>query len=67
MKIEKREITVKRGRPAKQKIETRYQPAAIEAKRKVRIIHQLSQAADHPINIFHPEGEYLKGLVLQVD
>ena len=41
--------------------------AAIEAKRKVRIIHQLSQAADHPINIFHPEGEYLKGLVLYVE
>lgn len=41
--------------------------AAIEAKRKVRILHQLSQAPDHPINIFHPEGEYLKGLVLCVD
>lgn len=41
--------------------------AAIEAKRKVRILHQLSQAPDHPINIFHPEGEYLKGLVLYVE
>lgn len=41
--------------------------AAIEAKRKVRIMHQLSQAADHPINIFHPEGEYLKGLVVYVE
>jgi 23S rRNA (cytosine1962-C5)-methyltransferase len=41
--------------------------AAIEAKRNVRIMHQLSQAADHPINIFHPEGEYLKGLVLYVE
>lgn len=37
------------------------------SKRKVRILHQLHQPADHPINIYHPEGEYLKGLVLQVD
>jgi len=35
--------------------------------RKVRILHQLTQPADHPINIYHPEGEYLKGLVLQVE
>ncbi len=41
--------------------------AAIEAKRKVRILYQLSQPADHPINIFHPEGSYLKGLVLEVE
>ena len=41
--------------------------AAIEAKRNVRIIDQLSQPADHPINIFHPEGAYLKGLVLLVE
>ncbi len=41
--------------------------AAIEAKRNVRIIGQLSQPADHPINIFHPEGAYLKGLVLTVE
>ena len=41
--------------------------AAIEAKRNVRIIDQLSQPADHPINIFHPEGAYLKGLVLMVE
>ena len=41
--------------------------AAIEARRNVRIIHQLSQPADHPINIFHPEGSYLKGLVLFVE
>lgn len=41
--------------------------AAIEAGRKVRILYQLSQPADHPINIFHPEGGYLKGLVLIVD
>ncbi len=38
--------------------------AAIDAKRNVRILYQLSQPADHPINIFHPEGAYLKGLVL---
>jgi len=41
--------------------------AAIEAKRNVRIIDQLSQPADHPINIFHPEGAYLKGLLLVVE
>lgn len=40
--------------------------AAIEAGRKVQILYQLSQPADHPINIFHPEGAYLKGLVLLV-
>ncbi|MBI3133308.1 MAG: class I SAM-dependent rRNA methyltransferase [Bacteroidetes bacterium] len=41
--------------------------AAIEAKRNVRILEQLHQPADHPINANHPEGEYLKGLVIQVD
>ena len=41
--------------------------AAIEAGRTVRILEQLHQPADHPINAFHPEGEYLKGLVIQVD
>ena len=41
--------------------------AAIEVGRKVRILYQLSQPPDHPINIFHPEGGYLKGLVLLVD
>lgn len=41
--------------------------AAIETGRNVRILEQLHQPADHPINAFHPEGEYLKGLVLQVD
>lgn len=41
--------------------------AAIEAKRNVRILDQLSQPADHPINIFHPEGAYLKGLLLYVE
>lgn len=41
--------------------------AAAQAGRKVRILHQLHQPADHPINIYHPEGEYLKGLVLYVE
>ena len=41
--------------------------AAIEAGRNVRVLEQLHQPADHPINAFHPEGEYLKGLVIQVD
>ncbi|MCK9343803.1 MAG: class I SAM-dependent methyltransferase, partial [Massilibacteroides sp.] len=41
--------------------------AAAQAKRNVRILHQLTQPADHPINIYHPEGEYLKGLVLYVE
>lgn len=41
--------------------------AAAQSRRKVRIIHQLTQPADHPINIYHPEGEYLKGLVLYVE
>jgi 23S rRNA (cytosine1962-C5)-methyltransferase len=40
--------------------------AAINARRKVRILHQLHQPADHPVSIFHPEGEYLKGLVIEV-
>ncbi len=40
--------------------------SAAKAGRKVSILHQLSQPADHPINIYHPEGEYLKGLVLHV-
>jgi 23S rRNA (cytosine1962-C5)-methyltransferase len=40
--------------------------AAIETGRKVKILYQLSQPEDHPINIYHPEGAYLKGLVLQV-
>lgn len=38
--------------------------AAIEAGRQVRVMHQLSQPADHPVSLFHPEGSYLKGLVL---
>lgn len=40
--------------------------AAANTGRKVRIIHQMSQPPDHPVNIYHPEGEYLKGLVLHV-
>lgn len=42
------------------------QSAAIETGRQVRILHQLSQGPDHPVDICHPEGEYLKGLILQV-
>jgi 23S rRNA (cytosine1962-C5)-methyltransferase len=41
--------------------------AAANARRGVRILYQLSQPPDHPVSIFHPEGEYLKGLVLEVE
>lgn len=41
--------------------------AALLAGRRIRILHQLTQPADHPVNIFHPEGEYLKGLALYVE
>ena len=41
--------------------------AAINSGRAIRILEQLHQPADHPINAFHPEGEYLKGLVIQID
>ncbi len=41
--------------------------AAASTGRRVRILHQLTQPADHPINIYHPEGEYLKGLILQIE
>ncbi len=41
--------------------------ASVIANKNVKILHQLSQPADHPINIYHPEGEYLKGLVLYVE
>lgn len=41
--------------------------AAAQSRRKVRILHQLTQPADHPVNIYHPEGEYLKGLILYVE
>ena len=40
--------------------------AALDAGRKVKILHQLSQGPDHPVSLFHPEGEYLKGLILLV-
>lgn len=41
--------------------------AAINAKRQIKVLHHLSQPADHPVSLFHPEGEYLKGLVLYVE
>jgi 23S rRNA (cytosine1962-C5)-methyltransferase len=41
--------------------------AAIQAGRQIKLLHHLSQPADHPVSIFHPEGEYLKGLVLYVE
>lgn len=41
--------------------------AAAQSGKKIRILHQLTQPADHPVNIYHPEGEYLKGLVLSVE
>ena len=41
--------------------------AAAQSGRSVRILHQLTQPGDHPVNIYHPEGEYLKGLVLSVE
>ncbi|HWA34139.1 MAG TPA: hypothetical protein VG737_08425, partial [Cyclobacteriaceae bacterium] len=40
--------------------------SAIQAGREIKILHHLSQPADHPVSIYHPEGEYLKGLVLYV-
>ncbi len=43
------------------------QAAAIETGKNIKILHQLSQGPDHPISIFHPEGEYLKGLILEAD
>ena len=41
--------------------------SAIQAGRQIKVLHHLSQPADHPVSIFHPEGEYLKGLVLYVE
>jgi 23S rRNA (cytosine1962-C5)-methyltransferase len=41
--------------------------AAIQAGRQIKVLHHLSQAPDHPVSIFHPEGEYLKGLVLYIE
>lgn len=52
---------------SKENFRTAVFTAAAIAKRKVRILHQLTQPADHPVNIYHPEGEYLKGLVLYVE
>lgn len=51
----------------KEQFRTAVFTAAAQAGRSVKIIYQLHQPADHPINIFHPEGEYLKGLVLSVE
>lgn len=52
---------------AKEKFREAVFTAAAISGRNVRILHQLSQPADHPVNIYHPEGEYLKGLVLYVE
>ena len=52
---------------SKENFRTAVFTAAAMAKRKVRILHQLTQPADHPVNIYHPEGEYLKGLVIYVE
>ncbi|MDX1685383.1 MAG: class I SAM-dependent rRNA methyltransferase [Saprospiraceae bacterium] len=41
--------------------------AAIESGRRARVLYRLSQGADHPVSLFHPEGEYLKGLVVQIE
>lgn len=41
--------------------------AAAQSRRRIRILHQLTQPADHPVNIYHPEGEYLKGLILYIE
>lgn len=52
---------------SKEQFRTAVFTAAALSRRNVRILHQLHQPADHPINIYHPEGEYLKGLVLYVE
>ena len=52
---------------SKENFRTAVFTAAAMAKRNVRILHQLTQPADHPVNIYHPEGEYLKGLVIYVE
>lgn len=51
----------------KEQFRTAVFSAAMQAGKNIRILHQLHQPADHPINIFHPEGEYLKGLVVYVE
>jgi 23S rRNA (cytosine1962-C5)-methyltransferase len=43
------------------------QSAAMEAGREVKLLHHLTQGSDHPVSIFHPEGEYLKGLIVMVE
>lgn len=50
----------------RQLFESAIMSAAIDSGRQVRILHRLSQPPDHPVNIYHPEGEYLKGLVLEI-
>ena len=52
---------------SKENFRTAVFTAAAMAKRNVRILHQLTQPADHPVSIYHPEGEYLKGLLLYVE
>ena len=52
---------------SKEQFRTAVFTAAAMSGRSVRILHQLTQPADHPVNIYHPEGEYLKGLVLYVE
>jgi len=52
---------------SKENFRTAVFTAAAMAGRSVRILHQLTQPADHPVSIYHPEGEYLKGLVLYVE
>ena len=52
---------------SKENFRTAVFTAAAMAKRNVRILHQLTQPADHPVNIYHPEGEYLKGFVIYVE
>lgn len=51
----------------KEQFRTAIFSAAMQTGRNIRILHQLHQPADHPINIYHPEGEYLKGLVVYVE
>ena len=51
----------------KEQFRTAIFAAALQTGRDIRILHQLHQPADHPININHPEGEYLKGLVVYIE
>ena len=52
---------------SKEDFQTMVFTAAMNAHRKVRIVRQLPHAMDHPVSINHPEGEYLKGLLLEVE